>query len=238
MTTRRGAGGTPASADQVGQRLRALRIERGLSLRKLATRLGISASALSQLETGQRAPSLERLHQIVAELDYPLAAVFDDAVAVPSSPHLRLATAHDVPGKPTELTGVFVQRGMQAPKAVLESDIEWRVATPLALSGLDILRISYPPGAVPAGPVSHPGIEVVHVVRGRLRFEVGEERSELGNGDSIMYDAQTPHRVGNWGKDEASAVWIVSDGTCQISPSQELQHSPSEAPSRPAAHTS
>src|SRR5690606_41359804 len=64
-----------------GERIRELRTERGLSLRALAQRLGISASALSQIERGKMRPAVTRLYQIMTELDGPMASVFADADA-------------------------------------------------------------------------------------------------------------------------------------------------------------
>ena len=46
----------------VGPRLRARREERGVSLRELARRLGVSPSALSQIETGKSRPSVGTLY--------------------------------------------------------------------------------------------------------------------------------------------------------------------------------
>jgi transcriptional regulator with XRE-family HTH domain len=53
-----------------GQRLRALRAERGLTQAELADRLQISAAYLSALEHGRRGmPSTGLVHQICAELE-------------------------------------------------------------------------------------------------------------------------------------------------------------------------
>jgi predicted transcriptional regulator len=48
-----------AALDQVGSRLRRLRMQRGVSLAALSEVTGISKSTLSRLETGQRRASLE-----------------------------------------------------------------------------------------------------------------------------------------------------------------------------------
>ena len=64
--------------DHLGGRLRALRLERGLGLRELADRLGISVSAVSQIERGTLQPSVHRLLAIVSALGVPLDRAFDD----------------------------------------------------------------------------------------------------------------------------------------------------------------
>lgn len=72
------------SSERLGLRLRELRLRSGKSLRALARELGISASAVSQIELGTMRPSVSRLIAYVSALGVPLAAVFDtdDAPAV------------------------------------------------------------------------------------------------------------------------------------------------------------
>ena len=80
----------PGSAERepgvaLGERLRQRRLERRISLRELARRLGISASLVSQIETGRLQPSVRTLYAIVSELGVSLDEVFasadDDASA-------------------------------------------------------------------------------------------------------------------------------------------------------------
>ena len=71
--------------DHLGGRLRALRQQRGFSLRELADRLEISVSAVSQIERGRLQPSVNRLLAIVSALGVPLARVFDESARDGSS---------------------------------------------------------------------------------------------------------------------------------------------------------
>ncbi|HEV2870589.1 MAG TPA: helix-turn-helix transcriptional regulator, partial [Actinomycetota bacterium] len=54
-----------APALDLGRRLRAERLGQGIGLREMARRIGISASALSQIETGKARPSVSKLFDIV-----------------------------------------------------------------------------------------------------------------------------------------------------------------------------
>ncbi len=84
---------TPSSrralALAVGARVRELREARGLSLGDLAAQGGIGKGTVSELETGQRNPTLETLFAITTTLGVPLSAALPtgethtaDAVAV------------------------------------------------------------------------------------------------------------------------------------------------------------
>src|SRR3954465_2876164 len=59
--------GTPAAGETIGQRLKRLRLERGLSQRELAAP-GVSYAYLSRIEAGTRQPSVKALRRLAAKL--------------------------------------------------------------------------------------------------------------------------------------------------------------------------
>src|ERR1700678_1087786 len=59
---------TPAVVVDIGVNIRSYRMKRGMSLRELARRVGISASALSQIEIGRSRPSVSPLYEITQQL--------------------------------------------------------------------------------------------------------------------------------------------------------------------------
>src|SRR5213593_2666556 len=69
---------------QVGRRVRALRDARGLSLRDLALRSGVSAPMLSQVERGETSPTLSVAAKIAAGLELSLSQLLrlDESGAV------------------------------------------------------------------------------------------------------------------------------------------------------------
>jgi transcriptional regulator with XRE-family HTH domain len=62
----------------VGHRIRESRAAQGLSLEQLARLTGISAPALSLIETGKRDPRLTTLKRIADALRAPLATIIAD----------------------------------------------------------------------------------------------------------------------------------------------------------------
>jgi transcriptional regulator with XRE-family HTH domain len=73
----RGGAGAGAGA-AAGARIRALRVQRDLSLTALARAAGIGKGSLSELETGRRNPTLETLYAVAGPLGVPLAALLDN----------------------------------------------------------------------------------------------------------------------------------------------------------------
>lgn len=59
----------------VGDSIKALRTERGLTIRELATRTGLSAAAISRWESGQRVPSVDSFNRVMTALDAELTVI-------------------------------------------------------------------------------------------------------------------------------------------------------------------
>jgi transcriptional regulator with XRE-family HTH domain len=86
-------------AGLVGERLRAARQERGLSLGALADSAHIGKGSLSEIENGARNPTLSTLYALAGALGIPLAALIADRpgvrVASPGIEARLLDVSHD-----------------------------------------------------------------------------------------------------------------------------------------------
>ncbi|MGC0368767.1 helix-turn-helix domain-containing protein [Microbacterium sp. SLBN-111] len=195
----------PAAVDEstvaaggVGERIRTLRTARGMSARTLAAKLGISPSAVSQIERGVMQPSVSRLIAITDALGVPLVAAFDPA--------------SDRPVEPAGPSGFTLQRAGQSPDIVLDSGVSFRRLTPGSSPGVDYFESIYPPGASAHGAdglFHHEGYEVGTVVSGELTIDFEAERVILRAGDAISYPCSVPHRLHNTGTADAVAHWLI-----------------------------
>ncbi|WP_030609591.1 TetR family transcriptional regulator [Streptomyces fulvoviolaceus] len=83
-----------SSQEQVGARLRAARKARGMSLRALAGRIGVSPATMSQVELGRTGLSVSRLGEIARVLGTTVGDLIDGATPVaPPTRTPRQATA-------------------------------------------------------------------------------------------------------------------------------------------------
>jgi transcriptional regulator with XRE-family HTH domain len=74
----------------VGERLRAARRERGLSVGGLADAAGVGKGSLSEIENGTRNPTLSTLYSLAGALGMPLATLLaDHAGATVASPGIE-----------------------------------------------------------------------------------------------------------------------------------------------------
>jgi transcriptional regulator with XRE-family HTH domain len=214
----------------IGERLLAARQSRGMTLRELAARADISASQLSQIENGKAMPSVMSLQNIATALSMPIRYFFPEEEPAEGASERNGDVAYGgLPGGPSDpiasaraaLSGdVRADARADGPavrpedRAVIEllEGVRWARLTPGPERGIEFVEATYPVG-VSSGPalMRHEGREFVFVLEGELLIEVGFERYELREEDSIVFDSSTPHRVTNLGEGPARAVWVMFD---------------------------
>jgi transcriptional regulator with XRE-family HTH domain len=209
------AGETAAPEAQIGERLRAERERAGLSLRKLAAKLQISPSGLSQIETGRSRPSVRTLYALVSELGISLDSLFVGETASPDPPRQPSTetarggiTVRSMAHDPDEI----VQRAGDRKTIELETGVVWERLNPSGDRDVEFLEVTYDVGGASSTGgtyLRHAGREYGLVLSGRLQVTVGFEEFELGPGDSICFESSTPHRLATIGNKAAKAVWFV-----------------------------
>ena len=200
----------PPLEEDVGPRLRAHREQRGLSLRELARRLGVSPSAISQIETGKSRPSVSTLYSIVTELGMSLDELFGAAkpkppAEPPAAPARRAARGERAGAR-------HVQREDSRATIDLESGVRWERLTPGPDHETDFLFVTYDVGGSSSEgnrSMRHSGHEYGLVLSGQLEVTVGFDHYVLGPGDSISFDSTVPHRLRNLGEEPVRGVWVV-----------------------------
>lgn len=200
-----------------------------MSLRELADKAEISASMLSQIETGKTFPSVRSLYSIASALavsvDYFFPEHGNNNGATPES--LGIAgemTASEM--REAKLNGIKdveaaefpvdsqssspIVHANTRPIIELKGGVTWSRLTALAESGAEFLEITYDPGSASGANMSHHGgREFGLILEGVLVIELGFESYTLHAGDSIIFESATPHRLINKGNQLMRAVWVV-----------------------------
>lgn len=185
-----------------------------MSLRKLAVELGISPSALSQIETGRSQPSVGTLYSIVTELglsfDELFAAEAGDGRARPTGSVTGASTRARSRGADAEEE--VVTRADERPTIELESGVTWQRLNPVGERDIEFLEVTYDVGGASSSGktfVRHSGREYGLVLSGTLKVTVGFEAYLLAPGDSICFESTVPHRLETVGDEPAKAIWFV-----------------------------
>lgn len=208
---RRGPRGSTVE-DDVGRRLRAHREARQVSLRELARRLGISPSAISQIETGKSRPSVSTLYAIVSELDMSLDELFSGNAGASPRPRSDPAAATVAQPAAADGEGAHVQRAGARRMIELESGVRWERLTARPDPLADFLYVVYDVGGASSQSerfIRHSGREYGLVLSGTLHVTVGFDSYVLGPGDSICFDSTVPHCLRTAGDEPVHGVWLV-----------------------------
>jgi transcriptional regulator with XRE-family HTH domain len=179
-----------ADSVDVGQRLRQLREERGVSMRALARRSNLSANALSMIERGLTSPSVSTLSKLANALQVPITAFFRQ---VPLKEKIVFRKA-------SERTRVSFLRGLI--EGLGGESFTGRV---------EAFLITLENGGS-SGPsqMLHSGHELVFVLRGKLEYEVENQRFLLEAGDSLLFTSNLSHRWRNSGGSVVNAIIVIS----------------------------
>lgn len=191
---------------EMGDRLRAERRAHGLSLRELASRLGVSPSLISQVETGRATPSVNTLYAIAAELGVSL-----DDLLFGGRPE-RAAPPRDTRAVREVHIPDPVQRAHDRKHIRLASGVTWERLTTSTEPGVEFLSVTYEVGGASSPSDAfqrHAGHEWGHVISGTLHVTIGFDDYLLGPGDSVSIDSSIPHRLANDGDEPVRAIWFV-----------------------------
>lgn len=176
----------------LGEQLRVLRNQRGLSLADVAKATGISKSFLSLVESGKSDITIRRLWLLVQFYGTTIAELMP--VPTPSSPSVvRREDAREI-DSPSEGIDLFL----------LAPDTN-RAMMPL-------LQFVAPNGAS-AGEFQHDGEEFLHVVGGTIVFHLEGAEFTLNRGDTIYFDGDQSHSFRNVGSETAHLITVVTPPT-------------------------
>lgn len=168
-------------ARRLGERIRALRLEKGMTLEKLSTACGVSRSMLSQIERHQANPTLGVTWRIAEAFGLSL----DELVQAPAA------------GSVFHL----IRRSDPTYHFRSERRCAIRTLSPLHLEKeIEIYEaVIEPGGELRSRPHYKNTEEFLTVEEGRARVEARGESVEIGVGDSVHYPADVDHAIVNAG---------------------------------------
>jgi transcriptional regulator with XRE-family HTH domain len=188
-------------------RIRGLRVARGLGVRELATRIGVSPSLISQIERGKGAPSVKTLYALVAALEVPLAQFFGT-----DETQKAVDSAASSEGLVTGNSSDLIQKGSLRRAIQLEHGFRWERLTRNSDASVEFIELQIAVGGGAGGNSemkTHQGKEYGVVLEGKLGLKLGFESHVLEKNDSISFESTLPHCMWNAGDVPVRAIWIV-----------------------------
>jgi transcriptional regulator with XRE-family HTH domain len=195
-----------------GGLIRRERLRRQLSLRELARHVGVSASMLSQVETGRARPSVSTIYAIAAELGLSIDALLSGDETAVAGPPAAAASRAGGDAVPEAQPSSQLVRPEGRRKLELDSGVTWELLSDLLPHLVDFMMVTYEPGgrSSSSGKLTrHSGTEFAFLLRGTLKVQVGFTEYVLRPGDSMAFDSAEPHLLVNEGTKPAVGIWFV-----------------------------
>lgn len=182
------------SPAELGRRIKMLRIARGLTLKALEERGGISATHVSEIERGRASPTVGALGRIARALGLRPATLVEPDI-FPEVSVIR--------------TGERAARRIRLGTATLEP-----VTGPVHGAQLGAQLLTLPIGREAAFAHRHEGEEWATVLAGAAEVRVGDESRVLREGDSLHFRAHHEHSYANLTSSPAVLLVVSRPRAC------------------------
>lgn len=175
--------------EQLGTRLRAVRKERGLTLKELERVSGFSATHISEIERGKTSPTIGALIRISHALGKDTSFFLEEEqlseVAV-----VRRDERQPLPESVAKVKGEYLTPGI--PGGRLNAYM-------ITLEPGDSRDVVYAP---------HGGEEGALILSGRVEIRVGDRVFDAEGGDVVHYPCDRQHGLRNLGEEEAQVLLV------------------------------
>jgi transcriptional regulator with XRE-family HTH domain len=176
-----------------GEKLRTVREKKHLTLKSVAEKADVSESLVSQIERNKVSPAIDTLLDIADALDISLEFLFEEF-----SRNRHLSVVHE-----------FDRRKINEEHVIYEE-----VSDPFSGAGENsfesyIIRIP-PKAKTRRGNFGHLGKEMGVVLNGEGILHYGNREIKIAEGDSVTFNASSPHFIENVCDTEFDAIWMVT----------------------------
>ncbi len=163
----------------IGKEVKALRQNRGITVKELAEQTGLSIGMLSKIENGMTSPSLTTLQLLAYGLGVPLTTFFRGFEEKREAIHTRAGTGLEIERAGTRAGHQYNLLGH------LGSNSSGIVTEPY------LITLSEESDTFPT--FQHDGLEFLYVLEGQVLYRHGSQMYHLRPGDTLFFDADAPH---------------------------------------------
>lgn len=172
----------------IGDRIRRLRLQRGLTQEELADRCELSKGFISLLERDLTSPSIATLMDILESLGSDLRTFFSET------------------GEEKLVFGendIFVKEDPEG----IRGSIRWLVPS-AQKNDMEPILLELGPGGETAEDDPHEGEEFGYVLSGSLKIILGDRIERVKRDESFYFRPTAPHRLVNAGKTPCRVLWV------------------------------
>jgi len=193
---------------KLGERIKRLRLKKSMGLVELGRHTGLSASFLSQLETGRVVPTLRNLARLAMVFSKDLSYFFETEPQTLFRIHRKKERVRLPQTGVDDPTYYFESLGYQVPD---------RQVDPYFAEFVPLKKNVEPKSHV------HPGYEFLYMLEGELTLRHADQTANLEPGDAVYFDASTPHSYRCAGKSAAKAIIVSMHQQQSVHPGMSLR---------------
>jgi transcriptional regulator with XRE-family HTH domain len=178
----------------LGARIKALREERGLLQKHVAEKAGLSASKVSQIESGRLTPTLRTLGKVAGAFGVSIPELLELAAAG-ESVHIIRRREH-----PLVSFEDSSERWMVLGAGLFEGKVRAVIASLDGRArGASIDKVRIKPGQK----------KLFYVLQGDVALRHDGKSYRMGEGDSALVDGGAPHSWDNVARRRARVLWVI-----------------------------
>lgn len=163
----------------IGREVRACRQQQDLTIAELCGVTGLSPGMLSKIENGNISPSLTTLQQLAHALSVPITSFFRSFEEHRPAVHTRAGLGVNVERTGTRAGHQYTLLGH------IGANSSGVVVEPYLITLTDTSDV-FP-------SFQHDGIEMIYMLEGAVTYRHGNTLYDLQPGDTLFFDADTPH---------------------------------------------
>jgi len=192
----------------IGERIKRLRLKKSMGLVELGRHTGLSASFLSQLETGRVVPTLRNLARIAMVFSKDLSYFFETEPSTLFRVHRKKERVRLPQSGVDDPTYYFESLGYMVPDRQLD---------PYFAEFIPLKKTA------DVRPHVHPGYEFLYMLDGELEIRHADKVYTLEPGDGVYFDASTPHAYRCLGRIPAVAIIVTMHQQASTQPAMNLR---------------
>ena len=163
-----------------------------MQLNDLARKVGVSSSALSQIENAKAFPSIVTLKTVADKLNTTVGELIGENETLTKNPLIKREDKK------------FVKQNESGTTLYLLSHHD-------PLKQMETYMVEFVKNANTHDIFTeHPGQEFCYIVKGKIKFILDENEYHLSEGDSLYFNSNIPHSAENSSKNNAVMLWIIT----------------------------
>ena len=173
---------------EIGNQIRRIRLQRGLTQEELADRCELSKGFISLLERDLTSPSLDTLADILESLGTDLPSFFA------KDGEEKIVFGED---------DIFVKEDAEQ----IRGRIRWLVPS-AQKNRMEPILVEMAPGGETEEDDPHEGEEFGYVLSGTVKIVVGDRVERVRKDESFFFVPTAPHKLVNAGKTVCKVLWV------------------------------